>query len=72
VGYELGAPPNVAIAISTSTIRRGETSGDHRLDAAASRLADGLTRRSEAEIRDGDQQIEASCIRLGIWTNHHG
>jgi len=72
VGQELGAPPNVAVAIPRSTITGGEDSGDPRLDKAAAELAKGLRLANQGDIRSADQQIEASCSRLGIWTTFHG
>ena len=57
--------------MTRSTITNGEHSGDLRLDSAVAELAKGLRLTSQGDIRNADQQIEASCSRLGIWTRFH-
>ena len=67
-GTVVGAPPptNEAVAISTFSIKNGESSGNPTLDHAASAWIKALHRHDTAAAATAERDVVTTCRQLGI------
>ena len=73
VGRQFGAPPSErgTYWLTAPVVARGEHSGDSGLDAAVVQLSQGLAGHKTTAISQAEFEIQAACVRLGIWHTYH-